>query len=69
MKDLCSGVLLGQDFQKHQSVTIEYGGPKPALNLPCTDSYCSLAAAAVDEPSLFQHLLPNCKPIDTKSRY
>lgn len=30
---------------------------------------CSLAAAAVDEPSLFQHLSPNCKPTDTKARY
>ncbi|XP_076061516.1 uncharacterized protein LOC143037271 [Oratosquilla oratoria] len=69
MKDLCCGVLLGQDFQKqHQSIVIEYGGPKPTLKLPDTDSYCSLAAAAVDEPSLFQHLSPNCKPIVTKSR-
>ncbi|XP_076033649.1 uncharacterized protein LOC143020786 [Oratosquilla oratoria] len=69
MKDLCCGVLLGQDFQKqHQSIVIEYGGPKPTLKLPDNDSYCSLAAAAVDEPSLFQHLSPNCKPIVTKSR-
>ncbi|XP_064080604.1 uncharacterized protein LOC135197465 [Macrobrachium nipponense] len=70
MKDLCSGVLLGQDFQEqHQKVTFEYGGPKPALNLSGANSYCSLAAAAVDEPSIFQHLLPNCKPIVTKSRH
>ncbi|XP_064115027.1 uncharacterized protein LOC135221134 [Macrobrachium nipponense] len=70
MKDLCSGVLLGQDFQEqHQKVTIEYGGPKPVLNLSGANSYCSLAAAAVDEPSIFQHLLPNCKPIVTKSRH
>lgn len=69
MKDLCSGVLLGQDFQKqHQRVPIEYGGPKPALNLSGT-AYCSLAAAAVDEPSLFPHLSPNCKQIATKSRF
>lgn len=31
MTDFCSG----QDFQKqHQSVTNEYGGPKPSLSLP-----------------------------------
>ncbi|XP_064080951.1 uncharacterized protein LOC135197777 [Macrobrachium nipponense] len=69
-KDLCSGVLLGQDFQEQQQkVTIEYGGPKPALNLSGANSYCSLAAATVDEPSIFQHLLPICKPIVTKSRH
>ena len=69
MRDLCCGVLLGQDFQKqHESVHITYGGPKPALNLPSTDSYCALAAAAVEEPSIFQNLSPKCRPIATKSR-
>ena len=54
MKDLCCGVLLGQDFQKqHESVNIKYGGPKSPLNLPVTDSYCALAAAVIEEPSLF----------------
>ncbi|XP_068229568.1 uncharacterized protein [Palaemon carinicauda] len=70
MKDLCSGVLLGQDFQEqHLKVTIEYGGPKPSLNLSVANPCCSLAAAAMDEPSIFQHLLPKCKPIITKSRH
>ncbi|XP_076062398.1 uncharacterized protein LOC143037735 [Oratosquilla oratoria] len=70
IKYLCCGVLLGQDFQKqHQCVVIEYGGPKTTFKLPDTNLYCSLATVAVDEPSLFQHLSPNCKPIVTKSRY
>ena len=69
MKDLCCGVLLGQDFQKqHESVNIRYGGPKSPLNLPGTDYYCALAAAAIEEPSLFQNLSSKCKPIQTKSR-
>lgn len=70
MKDLCSEVLPRQDFQKqHQSETIEYGGPKPALNLPGSVSHCSQTADAVHEPSLFQHLSPDFKHIATKSRY
>ncbi|XP_068227647.1 uncharacterized protein [Palaemon carinicauda] len=41
MKDLCSEVLLGQDFQEqHQKVTIEYCGLKPALNLSDANPYC-----------------------------
>ena len=32
LKDLCSDIILGQDFQKkHERVTIEFGGTKPEL--------------------------------------
>ncbi|XP_046863329.1 uncharacterized protein LOC124457082 [Xenia sp. Carnegie-2017] len=50
LKDLCSDIILGQDFQReHKSVVIEF-------------------AASIEEPSLFANLLPECKPIASKSR-
>ena len=34
LKNLCSDIILGQDFQsQHQSVIIDYNGPKPDLQL------------------------------------
>ena len=69
LKDLCSDIILGQDFQKeHKSVTIEFGGSKPELVIAKSTSACALSTAAVEKPSLFANLLPNCKPIATKSR-
>ncbi|XP_041366947.1 uncharacterized protein LOC121381668 [Gigantopelta aegis] len=69
LKDLCSDVILGYDFQKqHSRLTFELGGSGPELNVNST-STCALSAATVDEPSLFDNLLPNAKPIATKSRY
>lgn len=69
LKDLCSDMILGLDFQKqHKSLTIEFGGPKPELTVTNTTSHCALSAALVDEPSLFGNISPTCKPIATKSR-
>ena len=35
LKDLCSDIILGQDFQKqHKSVIFEFGGTKPELKTP-----------------------------------
>ena len=69
LKDLCSDIILGQDFQKeHKSVIIEYGGSKPDLLIPKSIPTCALAAAELEEPSLFANLRPECKPIASKSR-
>ena len=68
LKNLCSDIVLGQDFQsQHQSVIIDYNGPKPDLQLS-NDTVCGLTAASVEEPSLFPNLSGSCKPIAVKSR-
>ena len=67
LKDLCSDVVLGQDFQsQHQSVIIGYNGPKPDLQLS-NDTVYGLAAAFAEEPSLFSNLSGSCK-VAVKSR-
>ena len=64
LKDLCSDVILGHDFQKrHKRVTIELHGPQSDLIVSNSPS-CALAAASVDELSLFANVNPNSKPID-----
>lgn len=69
LKHLCCDIILGQDFQRrHQCVKIHYGGPITDLDLSIPESYCSLAQADLEKPSLFENLLPNCKPIATPSR-
>ena len=69
LKDLCSDIILGHDFQKeHERVTIEFGGSKPELIIPNSEPVCAVSAATIDEPSLFSNLLPDCKPIASKSR-
>ena len=68
LKDLCSDIILGHNFQKlHKSLTIDMGGTKPDLIISNT-SPCALSTATIDNISLFTNLLPGCKPIATKSR-
>ena len=68
LKDLCNDIILGQNFQKlHKSLTIDMGGTKPDLIILNT-SHCALSTATIDNISLFTNLLPECKPIATKSR-
>ena len=70
LKNLCSDVILGQDFQrKYKRVVIEFGGSKPDLLIPGTMPVCALSEASLGEPSFFANLLPGCKPIVTKSRH
>ena len=69
LKDFCSDIILGQDFQKkHKSIIIEFGGAKPELIVHNPTSVCALATASIEEPALFANLLPECKPIASKSR-
>ena len=61
--------MLGHDFQKeHERVTIKFGGSKPELIIPNSPPVCAVSAARIDEPSLVSNLLPDCKPIASKSR-
>ena len=61
---------MGHDFQKqHKSVTFQYGGEKPELEITGTDSVCALTTAMIDEPYLFPNLPQGCKPIAVKSRH
>ena len=68
LKDLSSDIILGHNFQKlHKYLTIDMGGTKPALIISNT-SPCALSTATIDTILLFTNLLPECKPIATKSR-
>ena len=68
LKDLCSDIILGHNFQKlHTSLTIDMGETKPDLIISNT-SPCALFTSTIDNISLFTNLLPECKPIATKSR-
>ena len=59
-------LYLGHNFQKlHTSLTIDMGGTKPDLIISNT-SPCALST--IDSISLFTNLLPECKPVATKSR-
>ena len=67
LKDLCSDIILGHDFQKrHKRVTIELHGPQSDLFVSNSPS-CALTAVPVDELSLFANVNPDSKPIATKS--
>ena len=84
MENLCSDIILGQDFQQRQeTVVIEYGEPLPALKVekhplrkglkfPNSEaserSSCNLTTASIPPAKLFKNLRPGCKPIVTKSR-
>ena len=60
---LCSGLILGLDFQKqHHSVSFHHGGPKPPLQV------CGLTTLKVESPDLFANLTADVHPIATKPR-
>ncbi|KAK3893024.1 hypothetical protein Pcinc_003203 [Petrolisthes cinctipes] len=63
LPQLCSEVILGQDFQRlHDSVTLDYGGELPPLVV------CGLSTLKVDPPKLFANLTADCQPFSAKSR-
>ncbi|KAK3726270.1 hypothetical protein QZH41_003048 [Actinostola sp. cb2023] len=60
---LCADLILGLNFQsQHESVTFNYGGPKPSLSI------CGLSTLNMDPPAPFANLTADCHPIITKSR-
>ena len=71
LKDLCSQLLLGKDFQqKFKRVIFETNGPEDDLviNGKQSNEICVVAKANVQCPPLFGNLMDGCTPIATKSR-
>ena len=71
LKDRCSDVILGHDFQKqHQHLKFNLEGQKPGLVIPFpSDITCAVSAASIGDASLFTNILPTCRPIATRSRH
>ena len=60
---LCTDIILGHDFlNNHEKLEIKFQGKRGPLSI------CSVAAAKVEEQSLFGNLQEGWKPIATKSR-
>ena len=69
LKDLCSDVLLGGDFQTlHKRVVFEYDGPKSEFVINDQAKLCAVTTVRVKAVKLFENLAPRCQPIATKSR-
>ena len=67
LKNLCTDILLGQDFQSlHKQVIFRYKGKRDDFVI--SRSTCALAPALAKHPSLFHNLSKACKPIAIKSR-
>lgn len=64
LRDLCSDIILGQDFQKkHKNVILEFGGSMSDLKVHNPSPVCALSAASIEEPSLFANLLPDASQL------
>ena len=71
LKDLCSDVILSQDFimKLHERITFQSGGRRPSINVPNRlNGMVSVAAANVEPPQLFQFLDPGIKPVAAPSK-
>ena len=70
MKNLCSDVLLGRDFQRqHERVVFVYDGTKPELEVSSQrKEACAVAAATVECPPLFNCLTSDWRPVCLTSR-
>ena len=68
--NLCAEVLLGGDLlHKHNRVVFEFNSDGKYLTIENnTGSFNALTKVNVKCSSLFASLLPDCKPISTKSR-
>ena len=64
----CCNIIPGQDFMNHHSsVSFTFGGLRKSLVISSSTA-CSVPSTSVNSSSLFSNLIPNCKPIVTKSR-
>ena len=70
LKNLCSDIILGYDFQKlHSNIIFPFGGKKCDLVINHNnDNICALTSAQIEIPSLFSSIPQGIKPIATKSR-
>ena len=68
LPNLCSDIILGQDFMsQHSPISLEFRGSKKDLVISHPIS-CSVPSALKDIPSLFSNIDPACKPITTKCK-
>ena len=64
MKDLCTNLILGLDFQsQHESVTYEFGDVKKPLVIS------AFTILKTKLPSLFQNLTENSRAVASNSRH
>ena len=69
LKDLCADVLLGGDFQRqHKRVIFQFDGDESDLIVPTQKQVNAVAVSDMAPASLFKNLVPDCRPIATKSR-
>ena len=70
LKNLCSDILLGGDFQsQHRKVIFEYDSKGSDFIVKNRENNACAVAAAFTKPStLFDNLHPDCRPIATKSQ-
>ena len=69
IKNLCSDVIVGQEFLKlYSSVTFMMNGPEALTIPPLKPQQLSVGVARLDPPRLFEFFLPECTPIASRSR-
>ena len=67
--DFCVDAIVGQDFlNKYRSIIFEIKGEQPSITIFKSNISCTLAAAKVKSPQLFQRLHPTCKQMASKLR-
>ena len=68
LENLCSNIILGLDFQsQHERLIFKFNGSLPEL-VEGNDMNCALTVADTKKALLFANLLPEVKPVATKSR-
>ena len=69
MKNLCTNLLLGGDFQsQNKRVVFQYNGSKADLFVPNINHLNAMPELGIKPASLFNNLLSDCRPVVTKSR-
>ena len=67
MKNLCTDILLGHDFQsQHKQVVFKFGGRKD--DFIGARNVCAISSVTAAFPSLFRNILNDVKPTAVKSR-
>ena len=67
---LCIDAILGRHFlNKHHSIAFEMKGKQPPITISKCNVCCTLAAAKIKSPRLFEFFDPTCKPIASKSQF
>ena len=69
MKNLCTDLLLGSDFQsQHKRVVFQYNGSRADLFVPKINHLNVMSELGIKPASFFNNVLSDCRPAATKSR-